>query len=263
MVNTGKHSCNRHCRATATLAAGECLADGKQHTRERSQQRPSERFWRSKDPSLAQNMLQQQATEVASFVRLALCLVCGSVIIGTQQEAVEATSVRQHYIVESVHLLETLPDSCARFGPGWESHGGECIRASCSSPPAPPPIAKLADLGDYAARAAGSGHKPNRAMNAVTITRRSAAIPSKQLHAKKLFASLKDDCDEPIENLTSIQSSHAVIFGARLWHTGVSNHGCTTSNLTRFSRKDSEGGRFTLVFMASSPGAPEVSPGRS
>ena len=167
--------------------------------------------------------------------------------------------------MESAHLLEILPDSCARFGPGWESHGGECIRASCSSPPAPPPIAKLADLGDYAARAAGSGHNPNRTTNAVTMTKRSTAIPPKQLYAKKLFPNLKDeadDCYEPIENLTSIQSRHAVIFGARLWHTGVSNHGCTEGNLTSFSRKDSEGGWSTLVFMASSPGALEVSHGR-
>jgi hypothetical protein len=205
---------------------------------------------------------------------LALCLVCGavinlhvlrqlnaSVVMDTQPEVVEAAPVWQHDILEPVHLSETLPDSCARFGPGWESHGGECIRASCCSPPAPPPITKLADLGDYAARAAGSDYKPNWTTNAVTMTRLPRAIPSKQLHTKKLLVSLKDDADEPIENITSIQSRHAVIFGARLWHTNVSNHGCTKGNLTPFSRKDSEGGRFTIVFMASSPAAPKVSHG--
>ena len=278
MVSAGKHSRNRRCRATATLLARRCLADGKERARERSQRHRSEQFSRSKDAALART-LHRQAAEVTFFAWLALWLVCGAVInlyalrhlnasvaMGTQPEVVEAAPVRQHYIVKSAHLLETLPDSCAQFGPGWESHGGECIiPASCSSSSAPPPIAKLADLGDFAARAAGSGHKPNRATSDVTMTRRSTAIPSKQLYAKKLFSNLKDeadDYDEPIENLTSIQSRHAVIFGARLWHTGVSNHGCTEGNLTSSSRKDSEGGRSTLVFMASSPGAPEVSHGR-
>jgi hypothetical protein len=276
MVSAGKHSRNRHCRTTATLAARRCLADGKERARERSQRHRNERFSRSKDAALART-LHRQAAEVTIFAWLALCLICGavinlhvlhhlnaSVVMGTQSEVVEAAPVRQHYmyIVESAHLLKTLPDSCARFGPGWESHGGECIRASCSSSSAHPPIAKLADLGDFAARATGSGHKPNRATSDITMTRRSTAMPSKLLHAKKLFANLKDDADEPIENLTSIQSRHAVIFGARYWHTGVSNHGCTRGNLTSSSRKDSEGGRSTLMFMASSPSAPEVGHGR-
>ena len=276
MVSAGKHSRNRRCRATATLLARRCLADGKERARERSQRHRSEQFSRSKDAALART-LHRQAAEVTFFAWLALWLVCGavinlhalrhlnaSVVMGTQPEVVEAAPVRQHYIVKSAHLLETLPDSCAGFGPGWESHGGECIPASCSSSSAPPLITKLADLGDFAARAAGSGHKANRAMSAATMTTRSTAIPSKLLYAKKFFPNVKDeadDCDEPIENLTSIQSRHAVIFGARLWHTGVSNHGCTKGNLTSSSRKDSEGGRSTLVFMASSPGAPEVSHG--
>jgi hypothetical protein len=274
MVSAGKHSRNRRCRATATLLTTECLADGKERARERSQRHRREQFSRSKDAALAQT-LHRQAAEVTVFAWLALCLVCGalinlrvlrhlnsSVVMGTQPEVVEAAPVWQYDILEPAHLSETLPDLCARFGPGWESHGGDCIRASCSAPPAPPPITKLADLGDFVARAAGSDHKPNRATNAVTVTKRSTAIPSKQMHAKKMFASFQDDADEPIENLTSIQSRHAVIFGARLWHTNISNHGRTKGNLTPFSRKDSEGGRFTLVFMASSLGAPEVSHGR-
>jgi hypothetical protein len=76
-------------------------------------------------------------------------------------------------------------------------------------------------------------------------------------------ADIDDDGDLDVLIANDVDENNAMyIFEAPLWHTGVSNHGCTAGNLTPSSHKDSEGGRSTLVFMASSPGALEVSHGR-